>query len=382
MPSFKEKTEKKKKIEKVNINIDSRHSYIMNEFENNEENIIPDLKIKKKKLKHLLSKTENNDEKQQIQNRILQVKTEIKNLNNQKQDYLLNNSKYIFEYFENKKNISNDENTTNNNDKVNNFFKITKKHDAILSKFQLEANINSNINKYLRNNDKHFLDINSFTYPNDICSECFKGELVSIEDEGVFLCLECFRTFRCLIENEKPSYKEPPKEVCFYAYRKINHLKEVLSQLQGKETTNIPDAVIINIKLQMKKERLTNKDMTNLKTKAILKKLNYNTYYEHIPFIKNKLGIPPPIMTPELEDIICILFIELQAPYILNCPDDKTNFLNYYYTVYKLCELLKQRQYLEFLQLLNDNVKINEQDAIWKKICKHLDWLYIPTVVK
>ena len=23
-----------------------------------------------------------------------------------------------------------------------------------------------------------------------------------------------------LIEHEKPSYKEPPKEVCFYAYKK------------------------------------------------------------------------------------------------------------------------------------------------------------------
>ena len=31
-----------------------------------------------------------------------------------------------------------------------------------------------------------------------------------------------------LIENDKPSYKEPPKEVCFYAYKKINHFKDFL----------------------------------------------------------------------------------------------------------------------------------------------------------
>ena len=37
-----------------------------------------------------------------------------------------------------------------------------------------------------------------------------------------------------LIENEKPSYKEPPKEICFYAYKKINHFKEILAQFQGK----------------------------------------------------------------------------------------------------------------------------------------------------
>ena len=34
-----------------------------------------------------------------------------------------------------------------------------------------------------------------------------------------------FKNFQYLIENEKPSYKEPPKEVCFYAYKKINHFK-------------------------------------------------------------------------------------------------------------------------------------------------------------
>ena len=35
---------------------------------------------------------------------------------------------------------------------------------------------------------------------------------------------------------------------------------------------------------------------------SLLKKLGYNKYYEHIPFIKDKLGIKPPIMSPELED--------------------------------------------------------------------------------
>ena len=37
--------------------------------------------------------------------------------------------------------------------------------------------------------------------------------------------------------------------------------------------------------------------MTNKKAKDILKKLGYNKFYEHIPFIKDKLGIKPPIMS-------------------------------------------------------------------------------------
>ena len=40
------------------------------------------------------------------------------------------------------------------------------------------------------------------------------------------------------------------------------------------------------------------------------------------------------------------------------------NFLHYYYTIYKLCELLNQHQYLPLLSMLNDREKIIEQDAI------------------
>ena len=35
-----------------------------------------------------------------------------------------------------------------------------------------------------------------------------------------------------------------------------------------------------------------------------MKKLGYNKYYEHIPFIKDKLGIKPPIMSAELERLL------------------------------------------------------------------------------
>jgi len=70
---------------------------------------------------------------------------------------------------------------------------------------------------------------------------------------------------------------------------------------------------MLNFKL--KKKRITIEQLTNKKAKEILKKLGYNKYYEHIPFIKDKLGIKPPIMTPELEERLCNLFIDIQGPY-------------------------------------------------------------------
>ena len=66
--------------------------------------------------------------------------------------------------------------------------------------------------------------------------------------------------------------------------------------------------------------------------------------------------------------------MEIQKPYALFCPDHRTNFLNYYYTIYKLCEILDYKEFLEYFPMLKDRSKIIEQDEIWRKICKELKW--------
>ena len=382
MPAFKPKTNKKIKFNKKNsITLDSKHKEYLNEFSKDEEHKIPELKLEKKELKkelELNNEIDNIEKKLDIIDRINEINLIIKETNIKKKEYFLDNSKYIFDYFENKKNISTGVTPISNKNKLlNSFFKI--KQDDIHSKLNQSKN-NNIVQKYLSNIDDNFLDVNLFVCQTDICKYCNKGELIPLEDEGLLICNSCSRSIPYLIENEKPSYKEPPKEVCFYAYKRINHFKEILAQFQGKETTQIPFDVIENIKLQIKKERIEISQITNYKTKEILKKLGYNKYYEHIPFIKDKLGIKPPIMSPELEETLCNLFIELQSPYSKYCPDDRVNFLNYYYTAYKLCELLGELHYLEHFPMLKDKEKRIEQDTIWKKICQELNWEFIHTI--
>ncbi len=258
---------------------------------------------------------------------------------------------------------------------LNSFFKINTENEQ-----QHDTVNRDNIQKYLSNLDETFIDINKFIVESDICQFCKKGELIPIDHEGIMVCNHCHKHIQYLVENEKPSYKEPPKEACFYAYKRINHFREILAQFQAKETTQIPEDVLENIKNQIRKERIDLTQLNNKKAKDILKKLGYNKYYEHIPFIKDKLGIKPPVMTQELEESLCNLFMEIQGPYAKFCPDDRVNFLNYYYTVYKLCELLDQTQFLPYFPMLKDREKRIEQDEIWKKICQSLDWEFIPTI--
>jgi hypothetical protein len=383
---FKPKTTKKIKVNKRSaITLDGKHREYLNEFIKDDMDRIPALKIERSHLQQKMSNASivlSVEELLDIKDRLNEINKTIKNCQIKKKEYLLENSKHVFDYFENKKNISKGDDIlpaiTSKSKLVNNFFKIN--NDTQTTNSANNMNTHSIVQKYLSNIDDAFIDVNQFVKSCDICQYCRLGELIPLEDDGVLICNKCSRHIPYLIENEKPSYKEPPKEVCFYAYKRINHFKEIIAQFQGKETTQIPPEVIENIKLQVKKERTTIAQITNLKTKEILKKLGYNKYYEHIPFIKDKLGIKPPVMSAEFEETLFNLFMELQAPYSKFCPDDRVNFLNYYYTAYKLCELLGETHYLEHFPMLKDREKRIDQDNIWKKICLELDWEFIPTI--
>ena len=312
MPNFKPKANKKIKVKKnANVTLDSKHNEKMAEFTNIDTKKIPQLKETKKLLKKKLKITKNIEDKLEIQDQINEIRKKISELKKQKKEYLLENSGIIFEYFEKKKKMS--EGIDINKKKIlHSFFNPNKK----IEKKKIDE---TSINKYLINLDEGHLNINNYTINYEICEHC-GGEWIQVDYKGLVICNKCGIQKQFLVEHEKPSYKEPPKEVCFYAYKRINHFREILAQFQAKETTQIPDEVLTNIKNQIKKERITLKQMTNKKAKDILKKLGYNKYYEHIPFIKDKLGIRPPIMSPELEEKLCNLFMEIQIqPLMVLC---------------------------------------------------------------
>ena len=352
------------------MTLDSRHNEYLRKFKEDEETVIPAYQAEIAALQERF-KTRPKEEAQ-IKDQIRLVETTVQKLEEERLNYLLSNSKHIYGYFDEKKRIS--EGVHHNVTVLNSFFKLEKPAS--------KNKITTHVNAYQRNTDPLFLEGSNHIDQAAVCRGCNQGELVPIEHEGILLCnnAACSKQFKYFAENEKPSYKEPPQEVCFYAYKRINHFREILAQFQAKESTQIPQDILDNIVAQIKKERIDVATITNKKVKEILKKFGYNKYYEHIPYIKDKLGIKPPVMSSELEEKLCNLFMEIQRPYAKFCPPDRVNFLNYYYTIYKLCELLDENEFLEFFPMLKDREKRIEQDEIWKKICGELRWEFIPTI--
>jgi len=376
--------QKKSPPKQINT-IDEKHTELLNLFHENETETIPRLIAEKERLKAIIPTLQDHqiDAYMEIRDKIFDIKSKIKELKQEKKKYLLDNSKYIFNYFEEKKKISSGDN--NQNVKIlNSFFKIKGKTDETSDlnneKYSQSKKIFQN---YWRNVNNEVIHIQDYIIPSDICEECRKGELIPQEDEGILICNnnECGKYITYIVDSSKPTNKEPPNEVSYTAYIRLNHFKEILSQFQAKETTQIPEEVIEAIRARIIKERITDMSLINYdKMRDILRKLGLNKYFEHIQYINSIFGIKPPIMNEELHETLCVLFIEIQKPWATHCPANRTNFFNYTYTLYQLCVLLDQTQYLPYIPMMKDREKQLEQDMIWKKVCKDLDWEFFASV--
>lgn len=218
--------------------------------------------------------------------------------------------------------------------------------------------------------------------PINPCKDCGSVEFTLDSAASDEICLQCGITR--YVQSDEVGFKEEQEieKNIIYTYKRENHFNEWVAQFQAKESTNVPNEVIEQIRSEFKKQKIKDvSEITHSKVRALLKKLNMNKYYEHVPYITTILnGIKPPTMNQAMEDKLRLMFHHIQKPFEKHRPVDRKNFLSYSYVLYKFCELLGEDDYLPCFQLLKSKEKLYKQDQIWKKICRELSWEYIKTI--
>ena len=217
------------------------------------------------------------------------------------------------------------------------------------------------------------------------CPECRELKMAYIMNESVMSCMNCGHSF-FYQDFSLPHYSNHTMNngefICQFAYKRINHFREWLTQIQGKENTFIPPSLIIQIMKELKKERIQNVDeITSEKIKKYLKKNGLSKYYEHIPIIINKICHKYKItISIDIEQLLVEKFGEIQAPFERHRPKGRKNFLSYSYTLHKLCQLIGRIDLAKMFPLLKSRTKLYIQDEIWEKICGDLNWKFIPSL--
>lgn len=377
--------------------LDTLHSIQVKKMYDN-ENSLEHLEDEKKNVLEMLSETS-------IDNPALldQLETKYKNLNNEINqrknkneflDYFLETGDILYKYYDMQEKIQNGDLPIKQNGKrkPGSILDVLDKASESLEDDTVKRNDVKPSNHLSR--DKLLEQYLKKVHPENVrssgnilddtygeCDQC-EEEMVFSLNEAVFTCMTCGYQEFVLIDSDKPSYKDPPREVSYYAYKRINHFNEWLAQFQAKESTDIPQEVFDQILVELKKERiLDTRSLKQTKIREILKKLKLNKYYEHVPHIINRLnGQNAPVMSREIEEKLRYMFREIQPSFQKHCPEGRNNFLSYSYVLYKFCELLELDEYLPCFPLLKNRDKLYVQDKIWQKICEELRWEFIRSI--
>jgi hypothetical protein len=213
------------------------------------------------------------------------------------------------------------------------------------------------------------------------CKGCGSFEHTLDDSASDMICLKCGMTD--YVQCQEVGFKEEQdmERHVVYSYRRENHFNEWVNQFQAKEYTSVPQELIEQLQLEVKKQRIKdNSDLTHRKVREMLKKIHMNKYYEHAPYITTILnGVKPPAMPQALEDRLRLMFGQIQKPFEKHCPENRKNFLSYSYVLYKFCELLGEDEYLPCFPLLKSKEKLYKHDIIWKQITADLGWQWFPT---
>ena len=363
--------------------------------EKKEEIQIDDCEVLEKRKKELMSKIKSIEKTPQISRTdsetiaLFELEDEVENLNRkilekekEKENltkFFLENGEIIFKHHKELDNnmIYKKEEDTENED-LTVFFNMKRYRKNKEEDDKTKTN-EINMKKYCENIEK----IQSKKYnieDDEYCKTC-NVEKVLLRMEALMICPSCSRANHVLVDSNKPSFKDPPRDLMSYSYKRINHFNEWLAQFQAKESTDIPEEVYNKILIEFKKERLSSNCITQQKVKDILKKLGYSKYYEHVPHIIYHLsGKPAPVMNRQTEEKLRSMFKEIQTPFVQFCPSNRKNFLSYSYCLHKLCQLLGLDEFLPCFPLLKSREKLHQQDIIWEQICNHLKWEFIKSV--
>lgn len=335
-----------------------------------------------------------------LRDKISALETKINSIPSRKTKYFLQNGELLFNYAELEAGNTPDEQQSQTSDQSRRRVRkidideiFSKKRVAISTSASSSSQPRSKADytrQFLSNVDPNFVHIHENTITEDNYCEPCQQFRVQKQTEAKMVCPNCGEEISVILDNDKPSLKDPPPETRHYEYKRFNHFCDWLAKIQGKESSEVPQDVVNTIWLEIKRERITNlAELDEDTMRRYLRKHSdkkYNKYFNHIAQILFKInGIPPLSLTPEREKDYKMMFLMIQEPYERHCPETRSSFSSYAYIIFKFAQLLDDVAVMKHMRLLKSGDKRYQLDVIWRKICNDLGgaekgWIFLPSV--
>jgi len=358
-------TKKLKKITEVRTTIDTKHKEMLKYF----EDLQASLPALEKKLLSLQKKNKTKYSRILLQE-IEQLDQEIKAIKNRKEenDYLIDTSELLDEYYCQSREIKDVKKKTSFNDFIKN---KTERNPSGKDK--------SLYDRYMNIVTDGVYSAERMTKSNS-AGNCPKCNIAMVLDSAnsTDVCPNCGAISTVLFKREDTqslSFKDRERAEIIkpFRYEKMNHLKDWLNKVQAIENTDIPSKVYEDLKSEFEKQNIRHvEEISKELVQEMLKKHGHSAYYNHINLIiKTMADVKTTVIEQEVQEQFAIMFTESVEAYNKYKPytPPRKNFLNYAYVLHKFCELIDRDDLFKHFKYLKSRDKLYDHDSVWKQIC-------------
>lgn len=215
----------------------------------------------------------------------------------------------------------------------------------------------------------------------DTCCVC-GGPVLIVEQKASLCCSVCGISKPFIDMTVVQSLQRGDVEFVSQSYKRANHFLEWLNSIQAKSSFVVPDDVIAQIIRHLVQSGVrAASGVTCENVRQALKNLRLRAYYEHVCQIACRIsGGAPPRFRPEIEERLRLMFLAVQQPFE-RARGLRKNFLSYSYILMQFLWLLgidiDSVPRLAFTMLKGPD-KLEKQNAIYREICRELDWSFRP----
>ena len=268
---------------------------------------------------------------------------------------------------------------------INNFIKQLESSVTELQLCSINSNlktINTVINKY--NKTKMHDEVEEISY--DFC-KC--GEKMTIQSNtSEFLCTKCgiINTLVGTVFEDYQFYNQEGSRYKHASYEPSRHCKFWIDRIQAKESTNIPEDVILKIEECIKCDKIQLVHNISIEQfRKYLKDTGLSKYNDHLPLIKKMItGINPPQLNHNESQLLFNYFDKSVKTYNIIKDPMKNNNIYYPYLISRILEIIindrqKLKKLLDCIHF-QGNTTLIENDRVWELICaRHDEFIYKPT---
>ena len=211
----------------------------------------------------------------------------------------------------------------------------------------------------------------------DECPHCKGEKLLLCSRKSIMSCSTCGYSVAYLDATSSSTSFDDIVEFSQYSYKRVNHYIMWLALVQGKETHRVPDDILEAVMKDLyERQKIRNPiDITQKRVRDSLRRLRLRKAYDHVAQVTSRLsGVRPPRITPETEEQLKNMFLQMQPAFQRNAPKSRTNFLSYSYVLYRCFQMLGLDHMLDGLTLLKGRDKLEANDAIFRKMCIDIGW--------